>query len=192
MGVTDGASRKASVDQFAVERLDVERGDRDQRLRAQTGPHVAPQQPVIVLKALRPQTRSGADLQPAVQILIQRLLRRAQIPAAIPLAKRLVELTLRIPQFRRGWSDSDIFASWFRDRGRCARVPATCGGFTGHEYTSSKSRHTKGTKCRARNLKWWELMMRTLTDSQSASDRTPAAPAPALPDTDVRFGTLRW
>jgi hypothetical protein len=98
VGVTDRAGRQASVEQFAVERLDVERGNSRHRSRAKPRAHVTAQQPFVVLKALRAQSRLGAELEPAIQVLIQCLLRRVEIPAAISFAEHFVEMSLSVPQ----------------------------------------------------------------------------------------------
>lgn len=97
VGISDRPGRQASVEQFPVERLDVERGNGRQCFRAELRAHVTAQQPFIVLKALRTQPRLGANLEPAIEVLIQYLLRRVQISALISLAEHLVEMSLSFP-----------------------------------------------------------------------------------------------
>jgi hypothetical protein len=50
------------------------------------------------LKALRPQPRLGANLEPEIQVLIERLLRQGETPAAITLTEHSVEMSLRLAQ----------------------------------------------------------------------------------------------
>jgi hypothetical protein len=50
------------------------------------------------LKALRPQPLLRANLESAIQVLIERLLRQDEIPAAITLTEHSVEMSLRLAQ----------------------------------------------------------------------------------------------
>ena len=53
---------------------------------------------LVILKALRLQPRPGANLDPAIEVLIARLIRQVEIPAAITLTEHFVELTLSLAQ----------------------------------------------------------------------------------------------
>lgn len=164
MGITDRAGRQASIEQFAVEHLDVERRNSRQSFHAELRPHVTTQQPFVVLKALRAQPRLGADLKPAIQVLIQCLLRRVQIPAPIALAEHFVEMRLSVPQSAVDgvvqvipFLGFEIAAVVYAYQPSAGTASDDLTDFSCHRDSSAEVRHTNGTRSNATQLTCWGL-----------------------------------
>ncbi len=113
----------------------------------------------------------GADLKPAIQeSILERLLRRIQIPAAVSFAQHQVQMSLSIPESAVDSLVHVLALFHFRiaavvrtyEPGTSA-APCDLTEFSCHRNTSADARHTGGTRKRAielfrLNLRMWALI----------------------------------
>ncbi len=149
-----------------------------QNPRAHTRTNISAQQALAILKALGPQSRLRAYLEPTVQILIECLLGRADIPSKIALTHHLDEMSLRVAKASMDCL-ADVFAL-FRF-GIAANTGAhhigaraaadDLAGFSGHWTPPVLERHTCGARGRAKGLGSWELQEGRLIGVQTQDGR---------------------